>query len=228
MITVRRSEERGHADLGWLDTRHTFSFSSYQDPRYMGVSVLRVINQDIVAPGTGFPPHRHDNMEILTYVLRGAVSHRDSMGNEVRVTAGELQLMSAGTGVTHSEYNREHEPLELLQIWLYPNATNTEPSYQQKRFPEVETLQLVVSPDGANDSLRIRQKARIWRGHLPAGDSAEHRLEGKHAWVQQIRGSLDLDDATVLHDGDGAELREEPVLSFRARSDSEFLLFDLP
>ncbi|HEX6592431.1 MAG TPA: pirin family protein, partial [Moraxellaceae bacterium] len=128
MITVRRSEERGHSQLGWLDSRHSFSFSSYQDPRYMGCSVLRVINEDHVTAGAGFPPHSHDNMEILTYVLKGAVSHRDSMGNEVRVSAGEFQLMSAGTGVTHSEYNREAEELEFLQIWIYPNTHNTEPS----------------------------------------------------------------------------------------------------
>jgi redox-sensitive bicupin YhaK (pirin superfamily) len=228
MIIVRRSEERGHAATGWLDTRHTFSFASYQDPQHMGVSVLRVINQDIVAPGTGFAPHRHDNMEILTHVLRGAVSHRDSMGNEVKVEAGEFQLMSAGTGVTHSEYNRGSEELELLQIWLYPNAHNTEPGYQQKRFPDVETLQLVVSPDGANDSLRIRQKARIWRGHLAAGQHAEHRLEGKNGWVQMIRGSLGLDATTTLHDGDGAAIHAEPVLTFHAQAESEFLLFDLP
>ncbi|MCD6061003.1 MAG: Pirin domain protein [Moraxellaceae bacterium] len=228
MITIRRSEERGHANHGWLETRHTFSFSSYQDPRFMGVSALRVINQDIVAPGTGFPAHRHENMEILTWVLRGAVTHRDSMGNEVRVGPGECQLMSAGTGVTHSEYNREREELELLQIWIYPNTHNTEPSYQQKRFPDAETLQLLVSPDGANDSLRIRQKARVWRGRLDEGQEAAHTLVGKTAWVQQIRGSLALDDATTLHDGDGADIRELPELRFHAQSDSEFLLFDLP
>lgn len=227
MITVRRSEERGHAASGWLDTWHTFSFASYQDPRHMGVSVLRVINQDTVAPGTGFPPHRHDNMEILTYVLRGAVSHRDSMGNEVRVGAGEFQLMSAGTGITHSEYNRGSEELEFLQIWLYPNVHNTEPGYQQKRFPDAETLQLVASPDGANDSLRLRQKARIWRGRLPAGQVAEHRLDGKVAWVQVVRGSLDLNDIP-LHDGDGADVRDAPVLTLHAQAESEFLLFDLP
>lgn len=228
MITIRRSEERGHAHLGWLDTRHTFSFSSYQDPRFMGVSALRVINQDIVAPGTGFPAHRHDNMEILTYVLRGAVTHRDSMGNEVRVSAGECQLMSAGTGVTHSEYNREREELELLQVWIYPNTHNTEPSYQQKRFPDTETLQLLASPDGAHDSLRIRQKARVWRGRLGEGQEARHTMAGKTGWLQQIRGSLALDDATTLHDGDGAEIRELPEVALQARSESEFLLFDLP
>lgn len=227
MITVRRSEDRGHSQFDWLQSRHTFSFSSYQDPRHMGVSVLRVINEDQVAPGRGFPPHSHDNMEILTCVLRGAVSHRDSMGNEVRVGAGEFQLMSAGTGVTHSEYNREDEPLEFLQIWIYPNAHNTEPSYQQRRFPVQSGLQLVASPDGAADSLRIRQKARIWQGRLAEGDTARHAMVGKTAWIQVLHGSLEVAGA-ALHPGDGAELREEPRLDLQAASNTTFLLFDLP
>jgi redox-sensitive bicupin YhaK (pirin superfamily) len=136
--------------------------------------------------------------------------------------------MSAGSGVTHSEYNREREELEFLQIWIYPNTHNTEPSYQQKHFPDAETLQLLVSPDGANDSLRIRQKACVWRGQLREGQQAEHTLVGKTAWLQQIHGSLALDDATTLHDGDGADIRELPVLTLQAQSASEFLLFDLP
>lgn len=227
MITVRRNEDRGHSQFSWLQSRHTFSFSSYQAPQHMGVSVLRVINEDVVAPGGGFPPHSHDNMEILTCVLRGAVSHRDSMGNEVRVSAGEFQLMSAGTGVTHSEYNREDEPLEFLQIWIYPNAHNTEPSYQQRRFPQAAGLQLVVSPDGAADSLRIRQKARIWQGRLDKGESASQALGGKTAWIQILHGSVEIAGA-LLHAGDGAELREEPRLDLQAASDTAFLLFDLP
>lgn len=227
MITVRRSEDRGHSQASWLQSRHTFSFSTYQDPRHMGVSVLRVINEDRVAPGGGFPPHTHDNMEILTCVLKGVVSHRDSMGNEVRVGAGEFQLMSAGTGVTHSEYNREAEPLEFLQVWIYPNTHNTEPSYQQRRFPATRGLQLAVSPDGAVDSLRIRQKARIWLGHLDEGESARHAMAGKTAWIQVFHGSLEVAGAT-LHPGDGAELREESHLELHAASDTGFLLFDLP
>lgn len=227
MITLRKSEDRGRAGFGWLDTWHTFSFSSYQDPQHMGVSALRVINQDIVKPGTGFPPHPHDNMEILTYVLRGAISHRDSMGNEARVPAGEFQLMSAGTGITHSEYNRDAAALELLQIWLFPNTENTEPGYQQKRFPDIDGLQLVVSPDGARDSLVIRQDARIWRGRLKAGSDAVHMLVGKAGWVQVISGEIALNDS-VLQAGDGAEAAQEKTLAFRAHSDSEFLLFDLP
>lgn len=226
MITIRKSDDRGHARFGWLDTRHTFSFASYHDPRHMGVSALRVINQDVIAPHTGFPAHSHDNMEILTYVLRGAVSHRDSMGNEQKVTAGEFQLMSAGTGVTHSEYNREHEALELLQIWLYPNARNTEPGYQQKRFPRVDGLQLVVSPDGADDSLMIRQDARIWRGTLAATTRANHALSGQAAWVQVVNGQLHA-NGELLQAGDGAAITGAAI-DLLALRDTEFLLFDLP
>ncbi|HCT41463.1 MAG TPA: pirin family protein [Moraxellaceae bacterium] len=227
MITIRKSEDRGHARFGWLDSRHTFSFSSYHDPRFMGVSALRVINQDIVAPHTGFPAHPHDNMEILTYVLRGAVSHRDSMGNEQRLPAGEFQLMSAGTGVTHSEYNRDNQPLELLQIWLYPDAQNSEPGYQQKRFAETDGLQLVVSPDGENGSLVIRQDARIWHGSLSATATAHHTFTGGNGWVQVIGGQLHA-NGNLLQSGDGAAIRQEASLTFTALSNAEFLLFDLP
>lgn len=227
MITVRKSEDRGHAGFGWLDTWHSFSFGSYQDPQHMGVSALRVINQDIVKAGTGFAAHPHDNMEILTYVLRGAISHRDSMGNEARVPAGEFQLMSAGTGITHSEHNRDAGALELLQIWLYPNVQNTEPGYQQKRFPDEDGLQLVVSPDGARGSLLIRQDARIWRGRLAAGGEAAHMLVGSTAWVQVVRGEIAV-NGTVLQAGDGAEVRAEAAVTMRAHTDTEFLLFDLP
>lgn len=227
MLTVRRSEERGHSQQTWLESRHSFSFGPYQDPRHMGCSVLRVINEDRVRPGSGFPPHTHDNMEILTCVLAGAVTHRDSMGNEVRVGAGEFQLMSAGTGITHSEYNREQEELHFLQVWIYPNTHNTEPGYQQRPFPVREGLQLVVSPDGALDSLRIRQKARVWRGQLAAGDDARPTLGGKTAWVQVLQGCLEV-TGTRLLEGDGACLREEAEPLLRAASDTTFLLFDLP
>ncbi|HEX6591253.1 MAG TPA: pirin family protein [Moraxellaceae bacterium] len=227
MITTRKSEDRGHVSFGWLNARHSFSFGSYHEPRHMGVSALRVINQDIVKAGTGFPAHAHDNMEILTFVLRGAITHRDSMGNEARLPAGEFQLMSAGTGVTHSEYNREADTLELLQIWLYPNVENAEPGYQQKRFPEVEGLQLVVSPDGAEDSLLIRQDARIYHGRFAAGREESPLLQGKAGWIQVIKGEITV-NGTVLQDGDGAAIRQEEKLELRAQRDSEFLLFDLP
>ncbi len=227
MITVRKSADRGHVSFGWLNAKHSFSFGSYHDPRHMGHSALRVINQDIVKAGTGFPPHGHDNMEILTLVLRGAITHRDSMGNEARLPAGEFQLMSAGTGVTHSEYNREADTLELLQIWLYPDVENAEPRYQQKRFPEADGLQLVVSPDGEHDSLLIRQQARIHHGRFKAAQDAVHTLVGKNAWVQLITGEIVVNDS-LLQDGDGAAITQEGLLRIRANRDSEFLLFDLP
>ncbi len=232
MITVRKSEDRGHVSFGWLNARHSFSFGSYYDPRHAGHSALRVINQDIVKPGTGFPPHSHDNMEILTLVLRGAITHRDSMGNEARLPAGEFQLMSAGTGVTHSEYNRDADTLELLQIWLYPDVENAEPRYQQKRFPEEKGLQLVVSPDGEKDSLLIRQQARIYHGRFDAAQESVHTLAGKRAWIQVIKGEILANDS-ILQDGDGAALDfgKEPgetLVTLRANRDSEFLFFDLP
>lgn len=227
MITLRKSDDRGHARFGWLDTWHTFSFASYHDPRFMGHSALRVINQDTVAPHSGFPAHPHDNMEILTYVLRGAISHRDSMGNEQRISAGEFQLMSAGTGITHSEFNREAEPLEFLQIWLYPNAENGEPGYQQKRFAEHNGLQLVVSPDGDTGSLVIRQDARIWRGRLAASTETVHVLQGTSAWIQMISGQLHV-DGELLQTGDGAAIRHLRQLGLLALTHCEFLLFDLP
>lgn len=227
MILPRRSEDRGYANHGWLEARHSFSFARYIDRRYMGYSALRVINQDIVQAGMGFPAHPHDNMEILTFVLHGAITHRDSMGNEARLPAGEFQLMSAGTGVVHSEYNRDAETLELLQIWLLPNEQNAEPRYQQKRFPEVRGLQLVVSPDGENDSLLIRQEARIWHGRLNAGEEASHHFIGSNGWIQQIRGEMAVAD-TILQEGDGAALSDEANIALRAHTDSEFLLFDLP
>ncbi|MDR2839253.1 MAG: pirin family protein [Azonexus sp.] len=227
MIQIRKSEDRGHANFGWLDARYSFSFANYHDPRHMGISALRVINQDRVEPGRGFPPHSHDNMEILTYILRGAVTHQDSMGNETRLPAGEFQLMSAGSGITHSEYNREGEPLELLQIWLLPNVADATPRYQQKRFPAADGLQLIVSPDGADDSLRIRQNARIYHGRLKAGSETRQSLAGENGWAQIISGEIDLNGNT-LQDGDGAAISGEAEIAFAARRDSEFLLFDLP
>lgn len=227
MITLRKSEDRGHARFGWLDTWHSFSFASYHDPRFMGVSALRVINQDSVAPHSGFPAHAHDNMEILTYVLRGTISHRDSMGNEQRVPAGEFQLMSAGTGITHSEFNREAEPLEFLQIWLYPNVENSEPGYQQKRFADQDGLQLVVSPDGESGSLVIRQNARIWRGRLASATGVTQVLRGNSAWIQMVHGQLHV-DGELLQAGDGAAIRLLTQVELLALTDSEFLLFELP
>ena len=227
MIRSRPADDRGHVRLSWLDSRHTFSFGHYHDPQHMRHSVLRVINQDRVSPGTGFAAHSHDNMEILSYVRHGAITHRDSMGNEARLSAGEFQLMSAGTGITHSEHNREHALLEFLQIWIYPNEKNSEPGYQQQRFPVTPGLQLVVSPDGENGSLRIRQQAWIHHGRLAAGATLTHSLRQANGWLQMVDGALTLND-TPLFAGDGAALSDEAKLTLRAERDSEFLLFDLP
>jgi redox-sensitive bicupin YhaK (pirin superfamily) len=227
MITLRKSDDRGRVRFGWLDTRHSFSFATYHDPRFMGLSALRVINQDTVAPHAGFSAHSHDNMEILTYVLRGTVSHRDSMGNEQRVTAGEFQLMSAGSGITHSEFNREATPLEFLQIWLLPDTENSEPGYQQKHFADHPGLQLVASPEGHDGSLVIRQDARIWRGRLALTANGTHLPQGKSVWIQTIRGQLHA-NGELLQSGDGAAIHHASHIELLALSECEFLLFDLP
>lgn len=229
MIRIHPSEERGQAEHGWLSARHSFSFSSWYDPRHMGVSVLRVINQDVVAPHRGFGQHPHDNMEILTYVLRGRLQHTDTLGNRAEITAGELQLMSAGTGIQHSEVNPGDEALELLQIWLYPNVQGAAPRYAQKAFPRLNGLHRVVAPEGEDaEALPIRQDASIYRGLLAAGEVTNHPLaSGRSAWLQVISGSVQLNNR-LLHAGDGAEVREEALLQLEAVNATEFLLFDLP
>lgn len=229
MITVRPDAERGQGHFGWLRARYSFSFSSYYDPRHMGVSALRVINQDIVSGKSGFGQHGHDNMEILTYVLRGTLSHRDTLGNIADINAGEFQLMSAGTGIEHSEMNRGEQPVELLQIWLLPNVRNPEPRYAQKSFPRTPGLQRIVAPDGVDaDALPIRQDATIYRGILEDNGSLSHSPNpGRTGWVQVISGLLHL-NGVRLEAGDGAAVREETNLEFLAEQASEFLYFDLP
>ena len=181
MLTIRRSEERGHADHGWLDTYHTFSFADYHDPDFMGFGPLRVINQDVVQPGQGFGSHPHRDMEIVTYVIEGVLEHRDSMGTGSRIRPGEVQLMSAGTGVTHSEFNASRsEALELLQTWVIPARRGTEPRYEQRAFPAQERrnrMRLVVSPDGAQGSLTIGQDVRLYAATLGPGATVRHPLE---------------------------------------------------
>jgi len=229
MIIVRPDAERGQGHFGWLRARYSFSFSSYYDPRHMGVSALRVINQDIVNGKSGFGQHGHDNMEILTYVLRGTLSHRDTLGNIADINAGEFQLMSAGTGIEHSEVNRGDEPVELLQIWLQPNVRNPQPRYAQKSFPRTPGLQRIVAADGIDaDALPIRQDATIYRGILESdGQVSQPLAAGRTAWVQVISGRLRLND-TLLEAGDGAAIRNESTLEFQAEQASEFLYFDLP
>ncbi len=229
MIRIHPNEERGQVEHGWLSARHSFSFSSWYDPRHMGVSALRVINQDIVAAHKGFGQHPHDNMEILTYVLRGRLQHTDTLGNRAEIRAGELQLMSAGTGIQHSEVNPGDEPLELLQIWLFPNVRDAAPRYAQKTFPHLTGLQRVVAPEGEDaEALPIRQDASIYRGELEAGEVTNHHLDdGRSAWLQVISGSVQLNNR-LLQPGDGAEVRAESQLQLEAVSSTEFLLFDLP
>ncbi len=228
MLTIRRATERGHVQMGWLDTWHTFSFGSYYDPQHMGSSVLRVINDDRVAPHTGFGMHGHRNMEILTVMLAGTLTHQDSMNNEARLSAGEYQLMSAGKGVMHSEFNRGNEPVHLLQIWLEPNEVNTPPGYRQERLPEAEGLTLIASPEGADGSFVIRQDARVWRGKQTQAAALTYALPaGRTAWLHMIHGSLLL-NGQRLQEGDGAEVTQHTELVLECADGSDFLLFDLP
>ena len=231
MITVRPANERGHANHGWLNTYHTFSFSSYHDPAHTHFRALRVMNEDFVTPGEGFPTHPHRDMEIVTYVLEGALEHRDSMGNGDVLRRGEFQRMSAGSGITHSEFNPSRsEPVHLYQIWLFPERKGIIPSYEQKKFAEEERLnrlRLVASPDAAENSLLINQDARLYLSTLEAGKSVQHQLQPKrHAWLQVLRGSVSLNDQ-VLQTADGAAVSDEQSLTIQALNDAEVLLFDL-
>ena len=232
MMTLRRAEERGHLDHGWLDARHSFSFGHYVDPAHMGFRVLRVINEDRVQPGQGFGTHPHDNMEILTWVLEGALEHKDSMGNGSVIRPGEIQRMTAGTGVTHSEFNpSETEGTHLLQIWILPAERGLEPSWEQRRFEDAELaegLRLVASGNPADDAVHIHQDARVYVGRLGAGDPATLELgPGRHVWVQVARGSLEV-QGEALSAGDGAALSDEERLTLRGLDDAEVLVFDLP
>ncbi len=229
MIEIRPSEARGPADHGWLQSRHSFSFAGYYDPRYMGVSALRVINDDRVAPGAGFGTHSHQDMEIISYVKRGSIEHRDSMGNVERLPAGEFQLMSAGTGVTHSEYNPSNsEPLEFLQIWIQPNQLGIEPGYQQKKFPPRAGLQLIASPDARDGSLLLHQDASLYQLYLEPGETAVHALaEGRRLYVHVVGGRLEVDGET-LGEGDGATIMATAKVAFAGETQSEALVFDLP
>ena len=231
MITIRKAEERGHFDFDWLNTYHTFSFDQYYDPKHMGFRSLRVINEDIVQPGHGFPTHGHRNMEIVTYILQGALEHRDSMGNGSIIRPGDAQRMSAGTGVRHSEANpSQDEPVHLLQIWILPNEENLRPEYEEKKFSDAEKrnkLRLIVSPDGDDGSVRIHQDAKIYASQLDDRQEVVHTLENdRTAWLQVAVGSVTLNDV-ALQQGDGAAVTEESDLRIRAREPAEVLLFDL-
>lgn len=223
---VRRAEARGHADHGWLDSRHTFSFASYHDPRFMGFRHLRVINEDRVAPGGGFPTHPHRDMEIVSYVIEGALAHRDTLGTGSVIRPGEVQIMSAGTGIAHSEMNgSDREPVHFLQIWVLPGQRGAAPRYDQRAFPG-EGLVLVASPDGRDGALTLGQDTDIWRWTLSGGGAAVLPLRHRHAWVQVVRGALEVGGAR-LRAGDGAALSEETTVPLRAEAAVEALIFDL-
>ncbi|MFZ1684467.1 MAG: pirin family protein [Candidatus Zixiibacteriota bacterium] len=231
MITIRPSEERGHFNHGWLNTYHTFSFASYLDERHMGFRSLRVINEDFVAPHRGFASHNHDNMEIITYVLEGALEHKDSLGNGSVIKPHDVQRMSAGTGITHSEFNHSHDDkVHLLQIWIFPEKKGLTPSYEQKHVPaeaKLNRLRLIASPDGADDSVVIHRDVRLYASILETGTVVEHTLvEARYAWIQVTSSQILLNNQ-LLSAGDGASVSREVSLKIEGLEKAEFLLFDL-
>ncbi|HSC97221.1 MAG TPA: pirin family protein [Burkholderiales bacterium] len=232
MLTVRKAEARGHANHGWLDTWHTFSFADYYDPREMGYGALRVINDDKVEPGQGFGMHGHRDMEIITYVLEGALEHKDSMGNGSIIRPGNVQRMSAGTGVRHSEFNPSREErVHLLQIWIEPKITGVRPSYEEKQFGPADKkgkLRLIASPDGRDGSVTIHQDALVYAALLDGTDAVTHALApGRRAYLHVARGSLKV-NGIELRDGDGAKIAGESKLELGEAKRAEVLLFDLP
>jgi len=231
MITIRKSSDRGHADHGWLNTRFSFSFADYYDPKHEQFRTLRVMNDDRVAGGAGFPTHPHRDMEIVTYVLEGALSHKDSMGNGSTIRPGDVQYMSAGTGVAHSEFNAsESETVHLYQIWMFPDKKNYAPTYDQKHFSTDDKrgkLRLVVSPDGRDGSVKIRQDNELYATVLGAGETVKHELKpARYAYVQVAKGSITL-NGKALETGDGAAISAEKSLELTGVNDAEVLLFDL-
>lgn len=231
MIEIRKSEERGRFDHGWLNTYHTFSFDRYFDPRYPGFRSLRVINEDWIQPGTEFPTHPHWDMEIITYVIEGELAHRDSMGNGSTIGPGEVQRMTAGTGVTHSEKNPSSTaPAHLLQIWLFPERKGLAPGYEQRRFAEADKLGrwcLIAAPRGQADAVAVNQDVFLYAAVLNAGDRLEKEFDlGRYGWLQVVAGEVDL-NGHRLSQGDGAALSEEKSLELAASERSEVLLFDL-
>jgi quercetin 2,3-dioxygenase len=232
-VTVRPAKARGHENHGWLDSRHTFSFANYHDADHMGFGPLRVINEDRVEPGAGFGAHGHRDMEIISYVIEGALAHKDSIGTGSVIRPGDVQVMSAGTGIRHSEFNAsEVDPVHFLQIWLLPDRQGLRPRYDQKTFPASEKrgrLRLVASHDGRDGSVLIHQNADVFASLLDGDDSLDYILNaGRRAWVQVVRGSADVNEVP-LHAGDGAAIEAEAMLSIVSRErDSEILVFDLP
>lgn len=232
MISLRKAGDRGHSHLDWLDSYHSFSFGDYYDPRYEGFSALRVINEDRVAPGGGFASHRHRDMEILSYVIEGALEHKDSLGTGSIIRPGEVQRMTAGTGIVHSEYNASRkQPVHFLQIWLLPTQRNLPPGFEQKAFAPEESrdrLRLVASADGREGSLTIDQDALVFLTRVQSGKRVSYQLRGgRNGYLHVVRGELTL-NGHPLEAGDGAALREEPALILTSASHGEALFFDLP
>ncbi len=232
MLTLRHAGERGHYRADWLNSYHTFSFDEYHDPAHMGVSNLRVINDDTVAPGGGFVTHAHSNMEIVSYVLSGRLEHKDSMGNGSIISPGDIQRLSAGTGVQHSEFNPSAtESVHFLQIWLQPVKMDVKPGYEQKHFSEDQRrgkLCLLVSPDGREGSISTRQNSLLYGSLLQAGETVEYNLaDERHAWVHVARGSITV-NSIVLKEGDGVHIEKENVIRFEGQDNADTLLFDLP
>lgn len=232
MLNVRRGNERGHVDLGWLNSRHTFSFGDYYDPRFLGFSALRVINEDRVAPGKGFPPHAHRDMEIITYILDGALEHKDSLGTRSIIRPGDVQRMSAGAGIEHSEFNPSPDaPVHFLQIWILPDAKGLPASYEQisvLREERHDRLRLIGSRDGREGSVTVHQDLSLYAGELTPGASVDHAFTWPRAgWVQIASGSVDV-NGHQLEAGDGVAISKESALRIKANSHAEVLLFDLP
>jgi hypothetical protein len=231
MLTIRKAEDRGHANHGWLNTYHTFSFANYYEPKHMGFRALRVINEDRVSPGNGFGTHGHKNMEIITYVLEGALEHKDSIGTGSVIQPGEVQRMSAGTGILHSEFNHSKtDSVHFLQIWLLPEKEGLPPSYEQRNFSPAKTpgkLHLVAARDGRDAAVTVHQDVDLYAAVLEPGDRVSHSLQPqRHAWVQVARGAITLNGLS-LDKGDGAAISEETDVVIEATTDAEILLFDL-
>jgi redox-sensitive bicupin YhaK (pirin superfamily) len=231
MIAIRKAAERGHTKIDWLDSRHTFSFGDYMDRSYMGFRQLRVINEDRVQPAKGFPTHSHRDMEIISYVLEGSIEHKDSLGNGSTIHPGEVQRMSAGTGITHSEFNHSaSELVHFLQMWILPGATGIKPGYEQQRFDREKSRNrwlLLAAPEGQGGAVAIHQDASLWLCNLEPGNTVQFALKnGRHAWLQVARGQVEVNGNSV-GPGDGAAVSEERSLDLTAESASELLLFDL-
>ena len=229
MIYLRQAQERGHANHGWLDSWHTFSFANYHDANFMGFSALRVINEDVIEAGQGFGTHPHRDMEILTYVLKGTIEHQDSMGNKEQIPAGEFQIMSAGTGIKHSEYNASQtDPLHLYQIWIIPETLGITPRYEQRRFDALKGRQLVLSPDAREGSLKVYQDMELSRWALENNEQADYAIiPGRRIWIQVVKGDVVV-NGIQAKTSDAIAIWDEQDLNIKANEASEILLFDLP